>query len=96
MAYTVKPGTQTDTKIRLKGKGVPSLRSANVRGDQYVTLVVQTPSKLSADAKRLLKEFDEQTDDSLTAVERYKASKAGKDAEKQDKQDKKKRGFMKS
>ncbi|MCR5674067.1 MAG: molecular chaperone DnaJ, partial [Lachnospiraceae bacterium] len=90
VAYTVKPGTQTDTKIRLKGKGVPSLRSSNVRGDQYVTLVVQTPAKLSADARKLLKEFDEKTDDSLTAVERYKASKAGSDGEKQDK---KKRGF---
>ncbi len=38
--YEVKPGTQTDTRIRLKGKGVPSLRNKNVRGDHYVTLVV--------------------------------------------------------
>ena len=43
--YTVKPGTQTDTRIRLKGKGVPSLRNKNVRGDQYVTLVVQVPTR---------------------------------------------------
>ncbi|MCR5590963.1 MAG: molecular chaperone DnaJ [Lachnospiraceae bacterium] len=90
VAYTVKPGTQTDTKVRLKGKGVPSLRSANIRGDHYVTLVVQTPVKLSSDAKKLLKEFDEATGDSLTAVDRYKASKAGSD---DDKQDKKRRGF---
>lgn len=94
VSYTVKPGTQTDTKIRLKGKGVPSLRSSNVRGDQYVTLVVQTPAKLSSDAKKLLKEFDAATDDSLTAVERYKASKAGED-DKSSKGEKKKRGFMK-
>ncbi len=92
VAYTVKPGTQTDTKVRLKGKGVPSLRNANIRGDHYVTLVIQTPTKLSADAKRLLKEFDEVTSDSLTAVERYKASKAGSDGSKTEK---KKRGFMK-
>ena len=39
--YEVKPGTQTDTRIRLKGKGVPSLRNKNVRGDHYVTFVVQ-------------------------------------------------------
>ena len=32
--YEVKPGTQTDTKIRLKGKGVPSLRNKEVRGDR--------------------------------------------------------------
>ena len=91
VAYTVKPGTQTDTKVRLKGKGVPSLRSANVRGDHYVTLVVQTPAKLSNEAKKLLKDFDAATDDSLTAVERYKASKAGSE----DKTDKKKHGFKK-
>ncbi len=95
VSYTVKPGTQTDTKIRLKGKGVPSLRSASVRGDHYVTLVVQTPTKLSNKAKELLKEFDAETDDSLTTVERYKESKAGQDGGKGDKTDKKKRGFMK-
>ncbi len=44
--YDVKPGTQTDTRIRLKGKGVPSLRNKNVRGDHYVTLVVQVPDRL--------------------------------------------------
>lgn len=76
VAYTVKPGTQTDTKIRLKGKGVPSLRNSNVRGDHYVTLVVQTPTKLSSEAKKLLREYDEKTDDSLNAVERYKANKS--------------------
>ena len=38
VAYTVKPGTQTDTKVRLKGKGVPSLRYKDTRGDHYVTL----------------------------------------------------------
>ena len=92
VSYTVKPGTQTDTKIRLKGKGVPSLRSSNVRGDHYVPLVVQTPVKLSSEAKKLLRDFDAQTDDSLTAVERYKASKAGNDA---GGTDKKKRGFKK-
>ena len=58
MIYTVKPGTKTDTKVRLKGKGVPSLRNAQVRGDHYVTLVIQTPEKLSAEAKEALRKFD--------------------------------------
>ena len=57
--YTVKAGTQTNTKIRLKGKGVPSLRNKAVRGDQYVTLVVQTPTKLNEKAKEALRKFDE-------------------------------------
>lgn len=56
--YEVKPGTQTDTRIRLKGKGVPSLRNKNVRGDHYVTLVVQVPTSLSGEAKEALRNFD--------------------------------------
>lgn len=56
--YTVKPGTKTDTKVRLKGKGVPSLRDSRVRGDHYVTLVIQTPDKLSPEAKEALRRFD--------------------------------------
>ena len=59
VVYTVKPGTQTDTRIRLKGKGVPSLRNKNVRGDHYVTLVVQVPTGLNEEAKEALRRFDE-------------------------------------
>ena len=68
VAYDVKAGTQTDTKIRLRGKGVPSWRNKDVRGDHYVTLVVQTPDKLSSEAKELLRQFDALTGDSLNAV----------------------------
>lgn len=50
--YEVKAGTQTDTKVRLKGKGVPSLRNKDVRGDHYVTLVVQVPDKLSHEDRK--------------------------------------------
>ena len=57
--YTVKPGTQTDTRIRLRGKGVPSLRNKSIRGDQYVTLVVQVPTRMNGEQKELLKKFDE-------------------------------------
>ncbi len=49
--YDVKPGTQTDTKVRLKGKGVPSIRNSQIRGDHYVTLVVTVPEHLN-DAQR--------------------------------------------
>ena len=59
VVYTVKPGTQTDTRIRLKGKGVPSLRNKNIRGDHYVTLVVQVPTGLNEEAKEALRRFDE-------------------------------------
>lgn len=65
--YEVKPGTQTDTRIRLKGKGVPSLRNKSVRGDHYVTLVVQVPTKLSEAAKEVLRKFDAESGNSLHA-----------------------------
>ena len=56
--YTVKPGTQTDTKVRLREKGVPSLRNKSIRGDHYVTLVVQVPTNLNSEQKELLRKFD--------------------------------------
>ena len=68
--YDVKAGTQTDMRVRLKGKGVPSWRNKNMRGDHYITLVVETPEKLSSEAKELLKQFDALTGDSLHAVEK--------------------------
>ena len=81
--YTVAPGTQTGTRIRLKGKGVPSIRNKVVRGDHYVTLIVNTPSGLSKEAKEVLRKFDELTGGSLT--KEGGASTAGKE---------KKKGFM--
>ena len=57
--YEVKPGTQTDTKVRLRGKGVPSIRNKSVRGDQYVTLVVQVPERMTEEQKEALRRFDE-------------------------------------
>ena len=77
VAYEVKPGTQTDTRVRLKGKGVPSLRNKDVRGDHYVTLIVQTPEKLSREARDLLKKFDEITGDSLGAAARATSDSSG-------------------
>lgn len=87
--YEVKAGTQTGTRIRLKGKGVPSLKNKAIRGDQYVDLVVQTPTGMSASAKDLLRQFDELTGDSL-----HTASGAGAAAGDGKEKPKKKKGFM--
>lgn len=57
--YDLKAGTQTDTKIRLRGKGVPHIHHEEVRGDQYVTLIVQVPTKLTNEQRDLLKAFNE-------------------------------------
>lgn len=56
--YEVKAGTPTHTKIRLKGKGVPSVQNKNVRGDMYMTLVVDVPTKLTNEQKEALKAFE--------------------------------------
>ncbi len=55
--YQVQPGTQTDTRIRLKGKGVPFLRNKATRGDHYVTFVVEVPRSLSQEQREALKAF---------------------------------------
>ena len=54
----INPGTQSGTKIRLKGKGVVSMKNPEVRGDQYVTVQIEVPKHLSENAKRKLKEFE--------------------------------------
>ena len=87
VSYEVKPGTQTDTRIRLKGKGVPSLRNKNVRGDHYVTLVVQTPTNLNEEAKKALEAFD------AACGNRPAADSTAETSEKSEKTEKKKKGF---
>ncbi len=90
--YEVKPGTQTDTRVRLKGKGVPSWRNKDYRGDHYVTLVVQVPDKLSHEAKELLKQFDAANDNSLNATKEASDNKGAET--KEDKKKKSKDGFF--
>ena len=85
--YAVKAGTKTDTKVRLKGKGVPSIRNSQVRGDHYVTLVIQTPERLSAEAKEALRKFDELTGNTLHAASDGDHKSGGTGG-------KKKKGFM--
>ena len=54
--YEIPEGTQTGTVFRLKGKGIPKLRS-NVRGDQYVKVTVEIPKKLNDKQKELVRQF---------------------------------------
>lgn len=56
--YEVKAGTPTDTKVRLRGKGMPNVRNKNVRGDHYITLVVEVPKSLNKEQKEALLVFD--------------------------------------
>ena len=54
----IPSGIQSGTVLRIKGKGIPYLRSTG-RGDQHVRVKVLTPQKLSSKQKELLKEFGE-------------------------------------
>lgn len=56
--YEMKAGTQTNTRFRLKGKGVPRLNNPKVRGDQYVTVIIDVPRELTERQMELLKEFE--------------------------------------
>ncbi len=57
--YLIEPGTQTGTRFRLRGKGIPYLRNNAQRGNLYVTVNVEVPKKLTEHQKKLLKEFGE-------------------------------------
>ena len=63
VAYNVKAGTQTGTRVRLRGKGVPSLRNRKMRGNHYVDLVVDVPTKLTKEQKKLLEQLDKSIED---------------------------------
>jgi molecular chaperone DnaJ len=56
--YEVKPGTTSGTRVRLRGKGMPTLRDKNVRGDHYITLVIEVPSRLNAEQKEALLNYE--------------------------------------
>jgi molecular chaperone DnaJ len=53
---TVKPGTQSGHRLRLKAKGMPGLNGRG-RGDLYVDIHIETPVNLTAKQKKLLEEF---------------------------------------
>ena len=53
----IKEGTQSGSKIRLRGKGIVSMKNPNVHGDQYVTVQIQVPRHLNQQARRKLMEY---------------------------------------
>lgn len=54
----IREGTQSGSKIRLRGKGVVSMKNPSQYGDQYVTVQIQVPKNLSVEAKQKLREFE--------------------------------------
>ena len=58
--YNIPEGTQTGSTFRLKGKGIPRL-NGGLRGDQFVTVNIETPKNLTKEQKELLRQFGEAT-----------------------------------
>ncbi|MEO1643282.1 MAG: molecular chaperone DnaJ [Pseudomonadota bacterium] len=54
---SIPEGAQTGRKLRLRGKGMPSLRGSGQTGDLYIEMFVETPRNLSARQRELLQEF---------------------------------------
>ena len=59
MSYDIPEGTQTGTTFRLRDKGIPYVNNRSRRGDQLVTVVVETPTRLNREQKELLRQFEE-------------------------------------
>ncbi len=59
---TIPEGTQTGKQFRLRGKGMPVLRSSQ-KGDMYIQTTVETPVNLSRKQRELLQEFETQARD---------------------------------
>lgn len=56
--YNLPAGTQTGTTFRLRGKGIPNV-SGRGRGDQFVTVNIETPRNLNREQKEALRKFSE-------------------------------------
>lgn len=56
--YSIAEGTQTGTTFRLKGKGIPYVNGKG-RGDEFVTVVVETPTHLTKEQKELLQKLEQ-------------------------------------
>jgi curved DNA-binding protein len=55
----IPPETQNGQSIRLRGKGMPALKSNDTRGDLYLTVKIQTPSGLTDKEKELFKQLQQ-------------------------------------
>ncbi len=81
--FTIPAGVQSGARFRLKGKGIKSMRGYG-KGDQYVTVVIETPKTLTDEQRKLFEKLAE-------TLERYDGKTAGQDARRTEK---KKEGFF--
>ena len=83
--FTIPAGVQSGSRFRLKGKGVKSMRSF-AKGDQYVTVIVETPKSLSDEQRELfeklsesLKRYDDKSADGKTTKSHHEKSEKKKE-----------------
>lgn len=74
VAVEVPSGTQSGTRIAIKGKGVPKLRGGG-RGELGITFLVQTPSRLDDQQRDLLRQLAEARDETRPEVEAHRGGK---------------------
>lgn len=74
VSYKIPEGTQPDTVFRLRGKGIKSLKSTRP-GDLYVKMILEVPTRLSSEQKKVLKQFgDSLSVDSYNKGKRFRES----------------------
>ena len=71
----IRPGTACGTKIKLRGKGIVSMKDSSVHGDQYVTVQIQVPQNLTQEEKEKLREYEQ-----LTRKNGHDGGKGGRNA----------------
>mgnify|MGYP002233476469 CR=1 FL=1 len=49
-----------ERKIRLRGKGIVAMNNPSVHGDEYATVQIEVPTNLTPEARRKLKEFEQE------------------------------------
>ena len=54
---TIPAGTQSGSRIRLKGKGIGSVKNPERKGDQYIVVQIKVPERISPAQKKLLQEY---------------------------------------
>jgi molecular chaperone DnaJ len=64
----IPPGTQSGQKFRLRERGVPSLRNAETRGDQFVEVQITLPAVISEETKEILRQFEKANPESPRRV----------------------------
>lgn len=57
-ACRIAPGTQPGSRIRLKNKGIPSMKNPAQRGDEYLVIQIEVPRSLTPEERQKLQEYD--------------------------------------